>query len=128
MKNKILISLIAVSLGAGCTTVPNSDLAYVGPYQVAPREMVPQSVVEMGRHPGTYVVKRANSFIGAGITQPINDPQILISQINQLIGGVMGPNKVSGSLLTSQNYYRETQAVINNPWIGVSTLRNNWVK
>jgi hypothetical protein len=45
---------------------------------------------------------------------------------NQILTGVIGPNNVSEGLLEFQNYNRDTSAVLQNPWIGISMLRNLW--
>jgi hypothetical protein len=126
---KKLTAIASLTLVTGCATYPgNPNLAQVGPYTVAPYEMVPQPLVGLAEDPGMYVVDRAGSMVGATLTQPINDTLVFADQVNQLIGGVMGPNNVSGAILTGQNYTRNGLAVLNNPWIGVSMLRNLWVK
>lgn len=62
------------------------------------------------------------------IQQTLAKTQIQASQLNQLVSGIMGPNQVSGALLTFQNYNRNVNAVSQNPWNGFFMLRNAWVK
>jgi len=45
---------------------------------------------------------------------------------NEIISGVAGPNNVSAGLLEFQNYNRDTSAILQNPWIGISMLSNLW--
>lgn len=122
---KLLI--VAAACSSGCATYQPGTYQ-VGPYQVQPGQMVPQPVAALANNPGQYLGNQANSIAGAMVTQPVNDPFILANQLNQLISGVMGPNNVSGAILTGQNYYRDGLAIANNPWIGMAMLRNQWVK
>jgi hypothetical protein len=65
--------------------------------------------------------------IGANFRQTAAQSQIQASQLNQLVSGIAGPNKVSSGLLTYQNYNREINAVSQNPWLGFFQLRNLWL-
>lgn len=60
--------------------------------------------------------------------QSLAQSQIQASQLNQLVSGLFGPNKVSGGLLAFQNYNRNANAIVQNPWNGFFMLRNAWVK
>jgi hypothetical protein len=57
-------------------------------------------------------------------TQPLDDPFIAASQANQVLQGVMGPNNVSAKILDGMNYYRTGAAVLNNPWLLLSMIKN----
>ena len=57
----------------------------------------------------------------------LSDSQIQASQLNQLVSGVAGSNQVSAGLLQFQNYNRNINATIQNPWNGFFTLRNLWL-
>ena len=60
-------------------------------------------------------------------SQPLAESQITASQTNQLISGLAGPNSVSGDLLEFQNYNRNINATMQNPWNGFFELRNLWL-
>ena len=60
-------------------------------------------------------------------SQPLSESQITASQTNQLISGLAGPNSVSGELLEFQNYNRNINATMQNPWNGFFELRNLWL-
>ena len=60
-------------------------------------------------------------------SQPLAESQITASQTNQLISGLAGPNSVSGGLLEFQNYNRNINATMQNPWNGFFELRNLWL-
>lgn len=122
-KQVVCIASIALT---GCAT-QTPGIVQIGPYKVAPGQMAPQPVVEMVDDPGAFVYGRANDVTQSVVSQPINDVFILADQANQLIGGIMGPNNVSGAILKGQNYYRTGLGVINNPWTGFFALRNLWV-
>ena len=57
----------------------------------------------------------------------LSETQIQASQANQLISGIAGPNKVSAGLLGFQNYNRDVNATLQNPWNGFFQLRNLWL-
>jgi hypothetical protein len=57
----------------------------------------------------------------------LSDTQIMASQTNQLVSGIAGPNNVSAGLLEFQNYNRNINATIQNPWDGFFVLRNLWL-
>jgi hypothetical protein len=57
----------------------------------------------------------------------LSDTQIMTSQTNQLVSGIAGPNSISAGLLEFQNYNRNINATIQNPWNGFFTLRNLWL-
>jgi hypothetical protein len=57
----------------------------------------------------------------------LSESQIMASQTNQLVSGVAGPNQVSANLLQFQNYNRNINATLQNPWNEFFTLRNLWL-
>jgi hypothetical protein len=57
----------------------------------------------------------------------LSETQIQASQANQLISAVGKPNPVSAGLLGFQNYNRDINATLQNPWNGFFTLRNLWL-
>jgi hypothetical protein len=127
MKIQKLITVTAISVVCtGCAT-NQPGVVQVGPYKAVPGQMVPQPVVQMIDDPGMFAVNQVDQVVQPLVTQPINDPFILADQVNQVIGGVMGPNNVSGAILQGQNWYRTGAALINNPWFGITALRNQWV-
>jgi hypothetical protein len=63
-----------------------------------------------------------------GCTTTMSDTQIMASQTNQLVSGIAGPNNVSAGLLEFQNYNRNINATLQNPWDGIFTLRNLWLR
>lgn len=52
------------------------------------------------------------------IQQELNQRQIDAAQMNEVVSGVYGRNRVSAALLDYQNDLRETNARIQNPWNG----------
>jgi hypothetical protein len=58
---------------------------------------------------------------------PMNDPYVAASQTSQIVGGIAGPNSVSGGINNGLTYYRNIAGVINNPWDGIFILRNLWL-
>lgn len=58
--------------------------------------------------------------------RPWAQSQILASQANQYAAGIAGVNVVSVGLLKFQNYNRNINATIQNPWNGFYTARNLW--
>lgn len=60
-------------------------------------------------------------------SQPLASSQITASQTNQLVSGLAGPNQVSAGLLEFQNYNRNINAILQNPWNGIIPLRNLWL-
>jgi hypothetical protein len=61
------------------------------------------------------------------ITEPVNTvastANMEASKANSLIGGLVGPNPVSGNLLAFQNYSRTANASVQDPWYAYSLLR-----
>ena len=61
------------------------------------------------------------------ITEPVNTvastANMEASNANSLIGGLVGPNSVSGDILTSQGYNRTANAAVQDPWYAYSLLR-----
>ena len=61
------------------------------------------------------------------ITEPVNTAastaNMEASKANSLIGGLVGPNPVSGNLLAAQNYSRTANAAVQDPWYAYSLLR-----
>lgn len=55
-----------------------------------------------------------------------SDLFVQANQTQTLIQTFAGPNKVSGGIISGQNYYRDIDATINNPWNGFYQLRNLW--
>lgn len=53
---------------------------------------------------------------------------VAASQTQTLIQAAAGPNPVSGGIITGQNYYREADAIIQNPWNGFFIARNLWLR
>lgn len=64
----------------------------------------------------------------ATYSQPLAESQIMASQTNQYITGVAGPNPISGGLLEFQNYNRNLNASMQNPWLAFFELRNLWLR
>lgn len=55
----------------------------------------------------------------------LNQAQIEAAQMNELMSGVYGPeNRYSAALLRRQNYLRETNANLQNPWNSFFQTRN----
>lgn len=115
---------ISAMILTGCTTYPSTQMVQVGPYRVAPGQAIPANITDIVAAPQSYVLDNVDALF----TQPIGDLFVFADQANQLIGGIMGPNEVSGAILQGQNWYRTGSAILNNPWIGVSALRNQWVR
>ena len=61
------------------------------------------------------------------ITEPVNTAastaNMEASKANSLIGGLVGPNPVSGDILTFQGYNRTANAAVQDPWYAYSLLR-----
>jgi hypothetical protein len=61
------------------------------------------------------------------LTEPVNtvasNANMEASKANSLIGGLVGPNPVSGNLLAFQNYNRTANAAVQDPWYAYSLLR-----
>lgn len=61
------------------------------------------------------------------ITEPVNTvastANMEASKANSLIGGLVGPNPISGNLLAFQNYSRTANAAVQDPWYAYSLLR-----
>lgn len=61
------------------------------------------------------------------LTKPVNTvastANMRVSQANNLIGGVVGPNPVSANLLAFRNYHCTANAAVQNPWYAYSLLR-----
>lgn len=61
------------------------------------------------------------------LTEPVNTvsstANMEASKANSLIGGLVGPNPVSGNLLALQNYNRTANAAVQDPWYAYSLLR-----
>ncbi|MFM6131172.1 MAG: hypothetical protein ACKPBV_21025 [Sphaerospermopsis kisseleviana] len=62
------------------------------------------------------------------LTEPVNTAastaNMEASKANSLIGGLVGPNQVSGNLLAFQNYTRTLNGAVQDPWYGYSLLRS----
>jgi len=56
-----------------------------------------------------------------------SDLFVTADQTQTLIQAFAGPNKVSGGIIKGQNYYRNINSTIQNPWNGFFTLRNLWL-
>ena len=61
-------------------------------------------------------------------SQPLAQSQIMASQTNQFVSGIAGPNPISGGLLEFQNYNRNLNASMQNPWLAFFELRNLWLR
>ena len=61
------------------------------------------------------------------ITEPVNTAastaNMEASKAISLIGGLVGPNPVSGDILTFQGYNRTANAAVQDPWYAYSLLR-----
>ena len=61
------------------------------------------------------------------ITEPVNTAastaNMEASKANSLIGGLVGPNPVSGDILTFQGDNRTANAAVQDPWYVYSLLR-----
>lgn len=62
------------------------------------------------------------------LTEPVNTvastAKLKASKANSLIGGLVGPNSVSGNLLAFQNYNRTANSAIQDHWYAYSLLRS----
>jgi hypothetical protein len=58
---------------------------------------------------------------------PLAQTQIAADQTNQLVSGIAGPNQVSAGLLEFQNYNRNLNASMQNPWLAFFEVRDLWV-
>ena len=58
-----------------------------------------------------------------------SNPDLFVAanQTQTLVQAFAGPNQLSGDIITGQNYYRNVNATIQNPWNGFFTLRNLWL-
>jgi hypothetical protein len=63
----------------------------------------------------------------ATYTMPMDDPYVVASQTSQIVGGVVGPNTVSGGINNGLTYYQNIDGIIQNPWNGFFILRNLWL-
>ncbi len=100
----------------GCATYPG--IVDVGPYQVAPGRMARSisPIPQMVQDPGGYAVDTVDSLVGSVFTQPISDPLVVASQVNQLINGVMGPGTgASQGILTGMQYYNVGMGLLRQP-------------
>jgi hypothetical protein len=61
-------------------------------------------------------------------TEPLAEAQIEADQLNQFISGVAGPNNISASLLQFQNYNRDVNSAIQNPWETILNYRDMWLQ
>jgi|688.fasta_scaffold1000040_2 hypothetical protein len=52
---------------------------------------------------------------------------VVADQTQTLVQAFAGPNQVSGGIITGQNYYRNIDSTIQNPWNGFFSLRNLWL-
>ena len=61
------------------------------------------------------------------LTEPVNTiaskANMEASEANSLISGLVGPNPVSGDILTFQGYNRTANAAVQDPWYAYSLLR-----
>jgi hypothetical protein len=61
------------------------------------------------------------------LTEPVNtvasSANMEASKANSLIGGLVGPNPVSGDILTFQGYNRTANTAVQDPWYAYSLLR-----
>lgn len=55
-----------------------------------------------------------------------SDLFVVADQTQTLIQGLVGPNNVSGGIITGQNYYMTANTVVQDPWYGYDLLRNLW--
>lgn len=73
------------------------------------------------------IEKVAYGGLSDQITEPVNTvsstANMEASKANSLVGGLVGPNSVSGSLLTFQDYSRTANAAIQDPWYAYSLSR-----
>lgn len=58
---------------------------------------------------------------------PLAETQIMADKTNQLVSGIAGPNQVSAGLLEFQNYNRNVNASLQNPWLAFFEIRDSWV-
>lgn len=58
------------------------------------------------------------------LQQSLARSQILASQYNSFLQGVVGPNNVSAELLRYQNVNRNLEALIANPWNALPSVQN----
>lgn len=65
----------------------------------------------------------------SGCATYTSDPSQFVTagQTQTLIQAVAGPNPISSGIIAGQNYYRETDAILQNPWDGFFQLRNLWL-
>jgi len=56
-----------------------------------------------------------------------SDPFVMAGQSSTLIQAFAGSNQVSAGLIEGQNYYRNIDATIQNPWNRFFALRNLWL-
>jgi hypothetical protein len=125
IKKLTLTAALASTLLTGCAT-QQPGIVQVGPWQAAPGRIAgntyPYSAVV--QDPVAFVGDTIESQVGAVFTQPLDNPFIAASQVNQVLQGVMGPNNVSAKILDGMNYYRTGAAVLNNPWLLLSMIKN----
>lgn len=67
------------------------------------------------------------SLTGCATYTTNSSPFVVADQTQTLIQAAAGPNPVSGGIITGQNYYREANAIIQNPWNGFFIARNLWL-
>jgi hypothetical protein len=67
--------------------------------------------------------------LGTGCATYTSNSDLFVTagQTQTLVQAFAGPNSVSGGIIQGQNYYRDVDATINNPWNGFFTLRNLWL-
>jgi len=70
------------------------------------------------------------ALLPVGCATYTSNPDLFVAagQTQTLIQAFAGPNKVSGGIIEGQNYYRNIDATIQNPWNGFFSLRNLWLR
>lgn len=125
IKKLTLTAALASSLLTGCAT-QQPGMVQLGPWQAAPGRIAgntyPYSAVV--QDPVSFVGDTVQSQVGAVFTQPLDNPFIVASQVDQVLQGVMGPNNVSAKIQDGMGYYRTGAAVLNNPWLLLSMIKN----
>jgi hypothetical protein len=61
-------------------------------------------------------------------TEPMNNSYIMASQTSQIVGGLIGPNSVSGNINNGLTYYQNINGIIRSPGDGLPILRNLWLR
>lgn len=76
-----------------------------------------------------WVLKTIMCLVLTGCATYTSNPGLFVAadQTQTLIQAFAGPNNVSGGIISGQNYYRNVNATIQNPWNGFFPLRNLWL-